>query len=503
MTKSNTARHPSRRQFLQTLAAGSATAAIMTTVPNMMPGVVTGRAQAASPANLRNLVAAPSSANLIPGGAIQTPVWTFNGSVPGTLLRVKQGEDVNVAFENRLDEPSSIHWHGVRLPNAMDGVPGLTQKPVAPGETFEYRFTARDAGTYWYHPHINAPTQLARGMYGALIVEEDDPISVDREFVWLIDDWRLGANGEIDPTFNGGHDVGHAGRLGELVTVNSVHNPDIAVRPGERIRVRMINTANARIFAIDFAGLAPHLIALDGHPITPHVPDEPVFLFAPGTRADFVIDVPVDATGGFALLDRFFDGLENPLVNLRVQGDRMRDEISTARMALSANPLPEPDLQNARREQLLYTGGMMGGGVLRHLVETGKIDQGFLGGVRSMAQSMMGMMTGGGVWMVNGRDPERDDNGPLFDLKAGESCVFTLTNATAWYHPIHLHGHAFRVISRDGTPTRYQEWQDTVLIAPAEQVEIAFVADNPGDWMLHCHILEHKFGGMSGFVRVA
>jgi len=495
---------PPRRRFLQTLGAGGVTAAALSTgLPSMITGFGRGMAHAAETVATRHVTAAPATARLIPGGAVPTPVWAFNGTVPGTLLRVKQGEDVHVRFENQLAEPSSIHWHGVRVPNAMDGVPGLTQKPVAAGDTFDYRFKARDAGTYWYHPHINSPTQLARGLYGALIVEEAEPVSVDREFVWLIDDWRLGEDGEIDPVFNAGHDVGHAGRLGGLVTINGVANPDISVRPGERIRVRMINTANARVFAIDFAGLSPHLIALDGHPVTPHVPDLPVFLFAPGMRADFIVDVPPDASGQFSLIDRFYDGLENPLANLRVAGDPVRGDVAQTSMTLPDNPLPEPDLQNARREQLLYTGGMMGGGVLRHLVETGKIDAGFLGEVRGMAQSMMGMMTGGGIWMVNGRDPERDDLGPLFSLGLGESCVVTVTNATAWYHPIHLHGHAFRVLSRDGQPTRYQEWQDTILLAPAEQAEIAFVADNPGDWMLHCHILEHKFGGMSGFIRTA
>ncbi|HAI29926.1 MAG TPA: copper oxidase, partial [Thalassospira sp.] len=425
---------PSRRGFLQTLGAGSAAAAAL----GVMPGFGRGLAHATNSNATHHVAAAPTSVNLLPGGGMQTPVWAYNGTVPGGLLRVKQGEDVHVRFDNQLSEASSIHWHGVRVPNAMDGVPGLTQKPVAPGEIFDYRFNARDAGTYWYHPHINSPTQLARGLYGALIVEEAEPVAVDREFVWLIDDWRLGETGEIDPTFNGGHDVGHAGRLGELVTINGVANPAIAVRPGERIRLRLINTANARVFAIDFAGLAPHLVALDGHPVTPHVPDTPVFLFAPGMRADFILDVPPDASGDFAVIDRFFDGLENPLARLRVRGNPVRGDIAQTSMALPDNPLPEPDLQNARREQLLYTGGMMGGGVLRHLVETGKIEAGFLGEVRSMAQSMMGMMTGGGVWMVNGRDPERDELGPLFSLGNGESCVVTVTNATAWYHPIHL-----------------------------------------------------------------
>ena len=138
------------------------------------------------------------SATLRGDGQASTPIWGYQGRVPGPTLRVKQGDEVRVRLVNELPEPTVVHWHGLRLPNAMDGVPHLTQRPIAPGSSFDYRFRAPDAGTFWYHSHLYSSEQLERGLYGVLIVEEPIPVAVDRDLVLVLDDWRLGSDGKLD-----------------------------------------------------------------------------------------------------------------------------------------------------------------------------------------------------------------------------------------------------------------------------------------------------------------
>ena len=189
----------SRREFL----AGVATLALAGT---------THRGAAAAGAT--PLRAAPGSARLAPPGYPETPLWGFDGSVPGPVLRVAQGERLARRFINELPQPSTIHWHGIRIANAMDGVPDLTQPPVPPGGDFLYDFVAPDAGTYWYHPHQRTWEQMARGLYGALIVEEPMPPQVDRDEILLIDDWRLTDDARIHESFGAMMDWSHAGRIG-------------------------------------------------------------------------------------------------------------------------------------------------------------------------------------------------------------------------------------------------------------------------------------------------
>ncbi len=120
-----------------------------------------------------------------------TSIWGYDGTVPGPILRIQQGRPVRIAVENGLDEDTTVHWHGIRLLNAMDGVPGLTQPPIKPGESFVYEFTPPDAGTFWYHPHAGSLVQMGRGLAGPLIVEEAEPVAVDRDLLWMLQDWRL------------------------------------------------------------------------------------------------------------------------------------------------------------------------------------------------------------------------------------------------------------------------------------------------------------------------
>lgn len=443
------------------------------------------------------LRAAPGRAQLAPEPWGETDVWCYGDAVPGPEIRVRQGDRLRIAVENALAEDTTVHWHGLRVPNAMDGVPHLTQASIAPGETFTYAFDAVDAGTFWYHPHQRSFEQVGRGLYGVLIIEEANPPRVDREMVWVLDDWRLTQEAGIAEDFGGFHDVSHAGRLGNTVTINGRVPDAVPVRTGERVRLRLINAANARIFALDFGDLAPQVIALDGQPVTPHAPQDARgwVVIGPAMRVDLMIDMTGAPGETLTVTDRFYSDQNFEVVDLAYAATPLRDAPPDWDMALSPNPQPEPDLARARRHEVTFTGGMMGGMVERQMGLTS--EGGMMGG------GMMSRMHDGGIWFVNGVAAEGHILDPMLALERDASHVIAMTNATAFHHPIHLHGHSFRVISRNGAPTAHREWQDTVLMAPRERVEIAFVADNPGDWMFHCHILEHQAGGMMGVIRVA
>jgi len=443
-----------------------------------------------------HLRAGRSPITLVPAPAGATNAWCFNGSVPGPEIRVRQGERIRVNVKNGLNEETTVHWHGMRVPNAMDGVPHLTQAPIRSGGTFTYEFDALDAGTFWYHPHQRSFEQVGRGLYGPLIVEEPNPIRVDRDLTWVLDDWRLTKGGQISEDFGNLHDMSHNGRIGNTVTINGQVPDTLYVRRGERIRLRLINAANARIFGIDFGTHKPVIVAIDGQPVAPHIPEDGLLVLGPAMRMDVVIDMVGDVNQRYSLTDPFYQGLEYRLVDLVYADTPLRNRIPDWDMQLSANPLPEPDLNDAERHEVTFNGGMMGGMVMQEMGGSmGHEPMGAMG-------SMRGMMHSGKIWFINGVAAEGHIMEPMLTLRHGQSHIISMTNATAWHHPIHFHGHSFRVISRNGNPTAHKEWQDTVLMVPKERVEIAFVADNPGDWMFHCHILEHQTAGMMGVIRV-
>jgi len=458
----------SRRNFLAGAAAAGA-------APLLRPAMAVAQGGALT------LTAAPTTAALIGGKWPDTAVWGYNESVPGPEIRVRQGETVRVVARNGLDQPTTVHWHGVRLPNAMDGVPDLTQAPIAPGGEFVYEFEAVDAGTFWYHPHVNSMEQQGRGLSGALIVEEAEPIRVDRDVTWVIDDWMLRETAEIDDSFGHRGQMSHGGRIGNTVTLNG-RVPDIVqVRAGERIRLRLINVANARTFSLDFGSLRPQIVALDGQPVTPHEPEGGRVVVAAAQRVDLVIDMDGRPGDEVLVIDRYYRGREYEFIAIAYTGEApLRDSPLDAPIALPRNPLTEPvPDDNALREQIVLQGGAMG----------------------RMPAGVGPFLEQGQYWFLNNL-PDGGRDGPLFTVERGRTAVVTLVNDTGWEHPMHLHGFAFRVLSRNGKPDMRGEWLDTVLVRPREWVEIAFVADNPGDWLFHCHILEHMAAGMNGIVRV-
>lgn len=436
------------------------------------------------------LAAAPGRASLLGPPRPETDIWAYNGTVPGPLLRVRQGEPARILVENRLDQDTTVHWHGIRLPNAMDGVPGLTQPPIRPGETFSYEFTPPDAGTFWYHPHANSLQQLGRGLAGALIVEEREPVPVDRDVLWLLSDWRLTPEARIAGGFGNPMEAAMSGRLGNAVTLNGAVPAREQVRAGERLRLRLVSAALARIMALRFEGHRPAIVSVDGQPCDPHEPEGGRILLGPAMRIDIVLDMQGEPGRRYRVVDDFFPDLSYTLTRLAYEeGPPLRSRVGDVPLELSRNPLPEPDLAAAERHELTLQGGMMGGGTMS-------------GG---MMNGMMGMGRGA-AWAINGISMTGDGHAgmdPVLTFARGRSVVLTLRNDTAWWHPMHLHGHSFRVLRRNGTAVPHRQWQDTVLVAPKETVEAAFVADNPGDWMLHCHVIDHQMAGLMTLFRVA
>ncbi|MGI9449897.1 MAG: multicopper oxidase domain-containing protein [Geminicoccaceae bacterium] len=470
----------SRRRFLQTSAAASA---LFAGLPLVIRPV-----KAASDANL---TAGPARVSLVGEGYPETLVWAFNSSVPGPVIRAVQGERLKIGVTNELSEPTTVHWHGLRVPVGMDGVPYLSQPLIEPGQTFAYEFDLPDAGTYWYHPHINSSEQVGRGLYGALIVEEADPPEVDRELLWVLDDWRLDRDAKIAP-FDNTHDASHNGRIGNSATINGQIVERQKVRAGERIRLRLINAANARTFGLEFRDLNPWIVALDGQPVQPHRLDDGSLVLGASMRADLIIDMHGDPGSESLVVDGHY-GPEYAYELIRfayTEEAPLREVDDTAPNALSSNPIAEPDLETAERHHLVFEGGAMGG-----------MASAMMGG------RMMGMreLAGHGrLWAINGSVP--DDvyrEPPLLQAATGTSHIIEMVNRTAFEHPIHLHGHTFRVISRNGQDEPYRPFRDTVLLGVDETLEIAFVADNPGKWMFHCHVLEHQGSGMMGVVDVA
>lgn len=429
-----------------------------------------------------DLVAQEAMQQIAPDGYPATPVWTYGGGVPGVEIRLPQGQRVSRTLVNKLPQPTAVHWHGIRIDNAMDGVPGLTQDAVEPGGSFDYDFLVPDAGTYWYHSHNRSVEQVARGLYGPLIVEEASPPDVDQDLTLMLDDWRLDPEtAHIVNDFDNGHDLSHAGRLGNLVSVNGGFDPAYSVGSGERLRLRLINASNARIFDVALDGLTGWVVALDGMPLAEPMPVSDSFPLAPAQRADLFVDV-TSAAGDVA-----------SLVSVERDGGfgLARFPISTGSAAkrrqgiepLPANNMPDLQIDAAPLHRMVLQGGAM-----RWL------ESASLGGTELTGRELAQL---GRFWALNGYAERPKD--PFLDASLGQTFRVEFVNETAFPHAMHLHGHHFRLVLPDGS---LGPWRDTILVERGQTRQIALVTDNPGDWLLHCHMLGHASSGMMSWFRV-
>jgi len=466
----------SRRQFLQGagLAAGWA----------LCPGLaLAGK----SDDGFINLIARPGEMPLLGAGKVATRIWGYEGKSPGPQIRVRQGEEVRVRLINKLPQPTTMHWHGVRIVNAMDGVPELTQKAVPPGGRFDYVFRAPDAGTFWYHTHNRTWEQMARGLYGTLIVEEKEKPAFDQDLTLVVDDWRLTEEGQIHEQSLGAlHEWAHGGRSGRWITVNGAYRPQMKIRAGERVRLRLVNVCNASIYALKLEGLKADLIALDGQPVAPRdVSSEPM-LFSPAQRIDLAVAADPNHQGKASLRSLRRDGSDE-LAGFVIEPSSTGAGKNPDPIRLPDNPLPKTlDRSGALNIKVKMEGGAMGR--LRSAVYKGRKL-----GIDELIQVKS-------IWALAGVTglPEK----PLFSARRGQSVVLNLINETAWPHPMHIHGFHFSVLERNGKPMAGAPWRDTELIMPRETVLLGFVADNPGKWLLHCHTLEHAAAGMITWFEV-
>ncbi|MBN1237406.1 MAG: multicopper oxidase family protein [Gammaproteobacteria bacterium] len=408
---------------------------------------------------------------LVPGAP--TPVWTYNGVLPGPLIRAKVGDSIVVRFKNSLPEATSIHWHGLRLPNDMDGVPGLTQDPIPPGGEFVYEFKARDAGTYWYHPHVNSAAQVGWGLYGSIVVEDPaDPEVFGDELVLVLSDMGVDENGQFLPEDTGGEFGDLFGREGNLLLVNGKILPRLKARAGKPQRWRVINAARARYYTLR---LPEHtFVKLGGdNGLAERSQELGRVVLVPGERADLVF-TPSDEPGTVSVLqwiptERGFGSVYN----------RPREDMLEIETVDAAPVVPEPvpeflreiepiDITNAEELTLDLT----------IATETRMHEKEVVMGINDVP-----------YW----------DSEPL-EAAVGQTHVWNITNDTAFAHPFHLHGYFFQVLD----DTRIPEWKDTVDVPANSTLRIAVDFDErPGVWMYHCHILDHADSGMMGHLFVA
>ena len=473
-----------RRQFLQASAALGASLALPV-----------GAAPARKETRI-DLVPSVFTTQIDPDALERTSVWSFNDRFPGPVLRFKRGERVHVRVNNQLPQDTAVHWHGLRVPNAMDGVPNVTQVPIAPKGIFDYRFEVQDSGTYWYHPHQSSFEQVPRGLYGALIVEEDKPPKVDRDEVWVVSDIKLDAQRQQVEDFGRILDIANDGRLGNQWLVNGLvagTERKIEVRAGERLRLRLINAASARVFRIALERHEAQIIAFDGQGIAPQPVPADGLILGPGMRVDLIIDClgqpgsryaisDMGRSGGMPTLLGALSYSAQPAVRSKPLGDTI---------ALAPNAIPEPNLSKASDHYIMFQGGMRGAPVV-----------GMVDGKPTRIHEIMAKQ--GLAWTMNFNAQHEHAlmHEPLMYLQKGEHVILHMVNETDFAHPMHLHGHFFRVLSVNGVANPLREWRDTVMMGPRQTVEVAFVADNPGEWMYHCHILDHAAGGMMGTVVV-
>ena len=426
------------------------------------------------------LEARPGAVSLVSDEFPATEVWTYNGEVPGPEIRVAQGARIKRRLVNSLEQPTTIHWHGVRIENAMDGVPGVTQDAVQPGGEFFYDFEVPDAGTYWYHSHFNTTEQISRGLYGALIVEEPNPPEVDHDITVVVDDWRLGQDAQIDPDFSQIHDWSHAGRLGNFL--KATLTPALAeVKQNQRLRLRFICVATDRVMQVAMTGMQGKVVALDGMPLAVPTPAG-VLTLGPAQRADVIVDVTGEP-GGKAVIG--FVGREGniTLASLAITGQASlasRGDIPV----LPQNPIKQLDpLNGAKVAELKMEGGAMG-----------SLKQGIYKGEMMSIDKLIENQQ---IWTFNGVAGMPD--APLAEVALGETLRIPIINDTAFAHALHLHGMHFQEVMPDGS---FGPLRDTILLLRQERREIAFTASNPGDWVFHCHMLSHQKSGMITWVKV-
>lgn len=436
-------------------------------------------------------------------------MYGYNGQLPGPLIAVAKDAQIVVRFINAIDQPSTVHWHGVRLENRFDGAAHVTQEPVAPGDSFTYRVRFPDAGIYWYHPHVREDIQQDLGLYGNILVHGQAP-NVHREEVLALDDLTLDSTGAQLPY--GTEAPSHAlmGRFGSLLLVNGEPSYALNVRRGDIVRFYLTNVANARLLNITFAGARVKLIGSDmGHfereSWTNHV------TIAPAER--YIIDARFAQPGRYAIVNH---------VQWLDHARGIYKDVSDTLGYVHVSEQPAPALAGLRfddlRRDIAVSREMQR---LRRYISRLPDRTLTLGlKLKDVAPQMLAMLAGMSVpvdwndgmpqmhWALTGRevtwtisDEQGRENMAIdWRFKVGQVIKLRLRNrfdvAHAMAHPMHLHGQRFVVLARNGVPNENLAWKDTAVLPAGETMDLLVELTNPGRWMLHCHIAEHLGTGM-------
>lgn len=421
-----------------------------------------------------DLEASVASVEIAPGRKVQA--WAYNASLPGPLIRARVGDRLIVHFKNALPQPTTVHWHGLRVPMAMDGVPGASQPPVQPGVSFTYDFIVPDAGLYWYHPHVMSAAQVGFGLYGALLV--DDPaehVGVNDQLVLVLSDIDANESGVLrDPEDTGKYRFAF-GLEGDEVLVNGRTLPRLLARPGAAQRWRIVNAAKARYFELELPapsdGGAPFVVLGGDGGLNEYAVKRETVVVAPGERLDVI--VTPDGTPGSDVMVRslpFGRGYGSQYVQIK--------ELFT--IGFVGTSAPSVPLASGRRE-------------IEALSRTGATDV-------HLDLSLVQLDAEQIEYRINGA--------PMATVKPiravlGETQIWTISNQTSWSHPFHLHGFFFQRLDERGEPVRPLAWKDTIDIPFNETVRIVVrFDDRPGSWMVHCHILDHAEGGLMTTVEL-
>lgn len=419
-----------------------------------------------------DITAKVTTVEVAPGKRVNA--WTYNGGLPGPFVRARVGDRLIAHFKNELPEPTTIHWHGVRVPIEMDGVPGISQPAVKTGESFTYDFQLNDPGLYWYHPHVMSAAQVGFGLYGALLVEDpDDGVNVPDVLTLVLSDIGFYQNGTLESAESGGPAGMVFGREGVHVLVNGKIKPHLQARAGAPQRWRVVNTAKSRFFMLDMEGQQFVKIGTDGglqeRPVTSQT-----VLVTPGERVDLIVAPTGPPKSSIVLravlYNRGYGSVEF----------RSIEELMT--INLTDQPaLPKPALPTVTRQ---ISPPSATGATSVNLVLT-------LPPQNSLGKSEF-RINGVPFWKAK-----------PYLAKLGETQLWTIRNDTKWDHPFHLHGYFFIPVDDKGQPLRPMTWKDTMNI-PMETTARFLVTfdERPGEWMFHCHILDHAEGGLMGTVKV-
>ncbi|MFN8581307.1 MAG: multicopper oxidase family protein [Gemmatimonadaceae bacterium] len=449
-------------------------------------------------------------------------MYAFNGQVPGPMLRVAQGATITVRFHNRIELPSTVHWHGLRQDNRFDGVPDLTQPAVVPGGDFTYQVHFPDAGIYWYHPHVREDIEQAMGLFGNMLVDSPEPnyySPVNREASLVLNDLLVNADSLI-PFGKEATDFALMGRVGNLLTVNGEPSFRMAARRGEVVRFYFTNVSNSRTYNISFSGAPLKVVASD---VSRFEREErvPSVVLAPAER--YVIEARFDRPGRYALVNSIqainhyageFEPQTDTLGIVTVSATAARPDYRAAFEQLHEYPAVSRDIDRFRREfdrppdeRLTLT--VQTNTLPLATVQFMNVDTAYYAPVEWVdgMPDMNWLSTSKQVRWILREDATGHENMDInWHVRRGHVVKLRIFNDPKSFHPmqhpIHLHGQRMLVVSREGVRPGNMVWKDTVIIPVGSTVDLLIDASNPGAWMLHCHIAEHLGSDMMAVLHV-